>query len=371
MGVTAQEAAISAMVNWRASYMRRAFPISSGVILGFRPPLRAAGAGGGEPGLSAFTDEGGLVRGHQGEHPEHEGAVRGGGVDQSVAQRPDPDPAGLQGGDDVDEVAQVAAKPVDPPDDQGVARALSLCLVVIGVRVAQRAQARAWGQHREAVAAQLIEVGVPERGQADHVVLADRITALAEFVYGGVEIAGVPQRGGVEHDAQRPQLVFLALSVALIQRARSWSLLCILPTGELWLVSVCGSKRGVTRRPIDQGQQHVALGVTVREVVAGDLLWRTTREVQRAATEVTLAAVLVPLFGDVLIQERERFNAAARVALPEEGTAVAFALTRVLANGDRPVRLRDHQIGRDRPPVAVGGDVAVGRRLQLSLPQAL
>src|SRR5674536_277641 len=50
MGVTAQEAAISAMVNWRASYMRWAFPISSGVILGFRPPLRAAGAGGGEPG---------------------------------------------------------------------------------------------------------------------------------------------------------------------------------------------------------------------------------------------------------------------------------------------------------------------------------
>ena len=123
MGVTAQEAAISAMVNWRASYMRRAFPISSGVILGFRPPLRAAGAGGGEPGLSAFTDEGGLVLGHQGEHPEHDGAVRGGGVDQPVAQRPDPDPAGLQGGDDVDEVAQVAVEPVDPPDDQGVARA--------------------------------------------------------------------------------------------------------------------------------------------------------------------------------------------------------------------------------------------------------
>jgi hypothetical protein len=98
--------------------------ISSGVIfiLGFRPPLRAAGAGGGEPGLSALTDEGGRVLGHQGEHPEHEGAVRGGGVDQPVAQRPDPDPAGLQGGDDVDEVAQVAAEPVDPPDDQGVAR---------------------------------------------------------------------------------------------------------------------------------------------------------------------------------------------------------------------------------------------------------
>src|SRR5664279_1292837 len=110
------------MVNWRASYMRWAFPISSGVILGFPPTLAAAGAGGGEPGLSAFTDEGGLVLGNQGEHPEHEGAVRGGGgVDQPVAQRPDPDPAGLQGGDDVDEVPQVAAEPVDPPDDQGVA----------------------------------------------------------------------------------------------------------------------------------------------------------------------------------------------------------------------------------------------------------
>src|SRR5450759_3394431 len=40
MGVTAHEAAFSAMVNWWASYMRWAFPISSGVILDFRPPLR-------------------------------------------------------------------------------------------------------------------------------------------------------------------------------------------------------------------------------------------------------------------------------------------------------------------------------------------
>src|SRR5664280_3817894 len=97
MGVTAQEAAISAMVNWRASYMRRAFPISSGVILGFRPPLRAAGAGGGEPGLSAFTDEGGLVLGHQSEHPEQDGAVRGGGVDQPVCSATGPRPRGLAG----------------------------------------------------------------------------------------------------------------------------------------------------------------------------------------------------------------------------------------------------------------------------------
>src|SRR5664280_865234 len=123
MGVTAQEAAISAMVNWRASYMRWAPSRSARGSSWVSATLAAAGAGGGEPGLSAFTDEGGLVLGHQGEHPEHDGAVRAGGVDQPVAQRPDPDPAGLQGGDDVDEVAQVAAEPVDPPDDQGVARA--------------------------------------------------------------------------------------------------------------------------------------------------------------------------------------------------------------------------------------------------------
>jgi len=36
-------------------------------------------------------------------------------VHDAVGQRPDPDPAGLQGGDDVDEVAQVAPEPVNLP----------------------------------------------------------------------------------------------------------------------------------------------------------------------------------------------------------------------------------------------------------------
>ena len=40
MGVTAQEAAISAMVNWRLSYMRCALLIRAGVIFGLRPPVR-------------------------------------------------------------------------------------------------------------------------------------------------------------------------------------------------------------------------------------------------------------------------------------------------------------------------------------------
>jgi hypothetical protein len=34
--------------------------------------------------LSALADEGGLVLGHEGEHPEHQLAVRGGGVDDPV-----------------------------------------------------------------------------------------------------------------------------------------------------------------------------------------------------------------------------------------------------------------------------------------------
>lgn len=47
--------------------------------------------------------------------------MRGGGVDDAVGQRLDADPAGFEGGDDVDQVAEASAEPVDPPDDQGVA----------------------------------------------------------------------------------------------------------------------------------------------------------------------------------------------------------------------------------------------------------
>ena len=39
IGVTPQEVAISAMVNWRASYIRWALPMRLAVILGLRPPL--------------------------------------------------------------------------------------------------------------------------------------------------------------------------------------------------------------------------------------------------------------------------------------------------------------------------------------------
>jgi len=120
MGVTPQDWAISAMVNWRALYMRWALLIRDGGHLRFTAAGAPTGAGGDQTRWGAFLDESSFVLGHQGEHAEDEAAVGGGGVHEPVGQRPDPDPAGLQGGDDVDEVAQVAAEPVNFPEDQGV-----------------------------------------------------------------------------------------------------------------------------------------------------------------------------------------------------------------------------------------------------------
>jgi hypothetical protein len=50
-------------------------------------------------------------------------AMRGGGVDDPVGQRLDPDAAGFEESDDVHQVTQATAEPVDLPDDQSVAGA--------------------------------------------------------------------------------------------------------------------------------------------------------------------------------------------------------------------------------------------------------
>jgi len=94
MGVTPQDWAISAMVNWRALYMRWALLMRDGVVVGLRPPVRPRAAS--RAGLGAFGDEGGFVLGHEGEHAEDKAAVGGGGVHDAVGQRPHPDTAGLQ-----------------------------------------------------------------------------------------------------------------------------------------------------------------------------------------------------------------------------------------------------------------------------------
>ena len=77
------------------------------VIFGLRPPLWPRLRGGDEPGQGVLADQPGFVFGHQGKHAEDEFAVGGGGVDDPVGQRLHPDPAAFEGGDDVDEVAQV------------------------------------------------------------------------------------------------------------------------------------------------------------------------------------------------------------------------------------------------------------------------
>jgi hypothetical protein len=119
IGVTAQELAISAMVNCLESYIRWALPISSGVILGFRPPLAPSRPGRLEAGVRPLGDERGLVLGHEGEHSEHQLAVGGGGVHDAVSQRPYSDSSRLQARHDVDQVPQVPAEPVDFPGSPG------------------------------------------------------------------------------------------------------------------------------------------------------------------------------------------------------------------------------------------------------------
>ena len=122
MGVTPQEVAISAMVNCRASYIRWALPMRLAVILGLRPALVTAAAGGGEACLGVFLDESGFVFGHQGANMPKM-SLPWAVVVSTVGQGLHADAAGFQGGDDVDQVAQVPAESVDFPDDKGVAGA--------------------------------------------------------------------------------------------------------------------------------------------------------------------------------------------------------------------------------------------------------
>jgi len=47
----------------------------------------------------------------------------------------------------------------------------------------------------------------------------DGVAVEAELGQGGVEVAGVPQHDGIEYEAKRTELVFLAFAVALAQLA--------------------------------------------------------------------------------------------------------------------------------------------------------
>src|SRR5664279_3743439 len=88
------------------------FADEAGGHFGFASALVTAAAGGGEACLGVFLDESGFVFGHQGANMPKMSlplAV----VVSTVGQGLHADAAGFQGGDDVDQVAQVPAESVD------------------------------------------------------------------------------------------------------------------------------------------------------------------------------------------------------------------------------------------------------------------
>lgn len=89
--VTPQDWAISAMVNWRALYMRWALLIRAGVILGLRPPVRPRARAAMSPAWVRSLIRAASFICHQGEDAEDEASVRGGDVHDAVGQRADPD----------------------------------------------------------------------------------------------------------------------------------------------------------------------------------------------------------------------------------------------------------------------------------------
>ena len=62
---------------------------------------------------------------------------------------------------------------------------------------------------------------VRERGQPGDVLVAHGLAAAAQVLDDGVEVARVPQHDGVEDQAERGELVFLAFAVAVSSSAKT------------------------------------------------------------------------------------------------------------------------------------------------------
>ena len=71
----------------------------------------------------------------------------------------------------------------------------------------------------ELVAAEHIDVVVPEWREALDVVVADVEAVAAQLGQGGVLVAGVPEHDGVEDESEGAELVFLSFAVALAELA--------------------------------------------------------------------------------------------------------------------------------------------------------
>jgi hypothetical protein len=88
-----------------------------------RPTAAAAtGPGGGQASSGAFADQVALELGQGGKDVEDELATGSGGVDR-LLEAAEPDATAGQAGEGIDQVPQGAAKAIEFPDDQGVARA--------------------------------------------------------------------------------------------------------------------------------------------------------------------------------------------------------------------------------------------------------
>ncbi|MEA2232349.1 MAG: hypothetical protein QOD83_2165 [Solirubrobacteraceae bacterium] len=72
---------------------------------------------------------------------------------------------------------------------------------------------------REGKGAEQQDVVELERGEAGEVLVVDLAAAAAEVVDGVVHVLGVPEHEDVEREAERGELVFLALAVGLPQFA--------------------------------------------------------------------------------------------------------------------------------------------------------
>jgi hypothetical protein len=67
--------------------------------------------------------------------------------------------------------------------------------------------------------AQHVDVLIADGGQPGGLLTDDRVTGGPQTRDGGVDVAGVPQHHGVEHQAEHAELVFLAFPVCLPQLA--------------------------------------------------------------------------------------------------------------------------------------------------------
>ncbi len=111
------------MVNRRASYIRCALLTSSGVIFGLRPPRRPRARAAASPAWVRSRMRAASYSAIRANIPNTSAPCAVVVSTKPLLSDRTPTPASLQGGDDVDEVTQVAAEAVDPPDDQGVAGA--------------------------------------------------------------------------------------------------------------------------------------------------------------------------------------------------------------------------------------------------------